>query len=72
MLSKFYGNLLNMDILRFEDLRSEDSTITAPEYVKLSLPLPELEKSDCWWENLPSSSEFSLALHYACIMLIIT
>ncbi|KAG6378038.1 hypothetical protein JVT61DRAFT_13718 [Boletus reticuloceps] len=55
MLSKYYSSRLNVDVLHFEDLRAEDPTVMAPEYVDLLPPLAELEESDRWWENVPPS-----------------
>ncbi|KAG6371165.1 hypothetical protein JVT61DRAFT_9945 [Boletus reticuloceps] len=55
LFSRYYSSRLNMDVLRFEDLCAEDPTVLAPEYVGLSLSLPELEEQDQWWENFPPS-----------------
>ncbi|KAG6370281.1 hypothetical protein JVT61DRAFT_12232 [Boletus reticuloceps] len=55
MLSRYYSSRLNVDVLHFEDLRAEDLAATAPEYVTLPLPLPELGELDRWWESPPPS-----------------
>lgn len=48
---------MDPDVLRFEELRAYDPSITAPEYVNVPLPLLELDESDRWWDNLPPSGK---------------
>ncbi|KAF8431681.1 hypothetical protein L210DRAFT_984749 [Boletus edulis BED1] len=58
-----------MDVLHFEDLHVEDLAVIAPEYIALSLPLPELGEPDWWWKSPHTFREFERYISTSAVTL---
>ncbi|KAF8130613.1 hypothetical protein EV363DRAFT_1296684 [Boletus edulis] len=66
---QYYSSQLNMDVLHFEDLHVEDLAVIAPEYIALSLPLPELGEPDWWWKSPHTFREFERYISTSAVTL---
>lgn len=59
-----YSTRMDLNTLRFDQVRSDDPSITGPNYVDIpveAFPVPQ--GSNFWWEKLPPSSELSLIFY---------